>query len=169
MNKIRNSLNNNLKIPKDLFIDISDSLYNSLKCIKCKYVPFIPIVLKNDQKSDNYNILCKDCFTKLCSEQKNTNINNIDKQYCSQVKLYIENNRVKCININKGCNWQGQPSKLELHLNNDCLYQEVKCPNNECNKIILKKDLDSHLAQCDFTEKIIKAKCNFCNELLDMN
>ena len=179
-NNIENENNNNninkknsniQKISKDLFFDLSNELYNNIKCTKCYFIPLIPIVLKLnslEQNSDNYEVFCKDCFTQLSLSKKNVNINNIDKQYSLNIKLLIDNCKVKCINNKSGCQWENLLSNLVSHLNDECLYSEMKCPNNECDKVILKKDLDYHLSQCDFTEKIMKAKCKFCKKEFGM-
>ena len=180
-NEIGNENNNNninsknselLKIPKDLFFDLTNELYNNIKCTKCNFIPLIPIVLKInslEQNSDNFKVFCKECFTKLSLNKNNLNINNIDKQYSLYIKLLNGNCKVKCIKNKLGCKWESTLSNLESHLKDECLYSEIKCPNNDCDKILLKKDLEFHLSQCDFTEKIMKAKCKFCKNEFDMS
>ena len=172
MEQIKNNKFKDLKISKDLFINISNEIFNFVKCKKCDFVPLFPIVLKRSdlEKNNDNEILCRDCFIKLNSDKNfSIKINNIDKQYSSHLKSKIEKKEIKCINKNLGCKWQGEICHLESHLNNDCLFIEIKCPNNDCDKIILKKDLNEHLAQCDYIEKIIQLKCKFCNKIFDIN
>ena len=154
-----------IKFPIEQFINISNDEYNNIKCKSCNYAPLIHIVItaaKLEQNSE-YEILCKECYMNLYINNKNIYIKNIDKQYSSTIRILIQNKQIKCINRNKGCNWQGVISNFESHLNNECLYQKIKCPNNGCDKTILKKELNSHLINCDYIKKIIKVKCNYCN------
>ena len=67
-----------------------------------------------------------------------------------------------------GCNWIGYLSYLVSHLSNKCPFSAIKCPHNECNKIVFKKDFDSHLSQCMFPEITIKAKCKYFNKEFPM-
>ena len=154
-----------LKLPKDLFIDITNETFNNIKCKYCEYIPLMPIVIKNDnlEQGSDYEIFCKDCYNKLSLNKKYININNIDKQYSSLIKTVSQNTKIKCINQNLGCDWKNELSKLEFHLN-ECLYEAIKCPNKECNQKILKKNLNSHLIECEYTNIIIKAKCNYCKK-----
>jgi hypothetical protein len=81
-NNIENENNNNninqknsniQKISKDLFFDLSNELYNNIKCTKCYFIPLIPIVLKInslEHNSDSYKVFCKDCFTELSLSKK---------------------------------------------------------------------------------------------------
>ena len=164
-NKNINKKSDCIKIPKDLFINITDETFNNIKCKYCEFIPLIPIVIKNDNlgQGSDYEIFCKDCYNKLSLNKKYININNIDKQYSSLIKTVSQNIKIKCINQNLGCDWENELSKLEFHLN-ECLYETIKCPNNECNKTILKKNLNSHLIECEYTNIIIKAKCNYCKK-----
>ena len=160
-----------IKLPIDQFISISNDEFNNIKCKSCNFIPLIPIVIKNDNLKQNseYEILCKECYTSLFINNKDISINNIDKQYSSAIKSLIENKQIKCINKNIGCNWIGELSSFESHLNDECLYQKIKCPNNECDKIIFKKDLNSHLIKCDYIKKIMKVKCNYCEGEFDLD
>ena len=161
-----------IKISKDLFIQINDEIFNSAKCKNCKDFPLYPIVFKNinPEKIDNNIVLCKNCFEKLNKDNKQyININNIDKQYSYFLKSFIEQKEIKCINNKLGCKWKDKISNLEFHLKNDCLFEEIKCPNSDCNKKIFRKDLNSHLAQCEYIEKVINLRCQFCKRVFDIN
>ena len=161
-----------IKLPYEQFINVSNDEFNNIKCKSCNLIPLIPIVIKNDDlKHDlEYEILCKECYTNLyINNNKNISIKNIDKQYSSTIKMRIQNKQIKCINNNSGCSWTGELSNLEFHLYNECLYQKIKCPNNECDKIIFKKDLSSHLIKCDYIKKIMKVKCNYCEGEFDLD
>ena len=165
-NNIHDICSNYIKIPGNLFISIDKNEFNIIKCIKCNLIPLKPIVLQteNFEQKPDYMVLCKDCFDDMNMNQNSIKTLIVDKQYSHHLKLFIENKKIKCINNNLGCNWKGILFDLESHLNMDCLYKQIKCLNHECEKIILRKDLDIHLIQCEYTNKIIKAKCQFCNE-----
>ena len=161
-----------IKISKDLFIQINDEIFNFAKCKYCEYLPIYPIVFKNTnpKKADKNEILCKDCFEKLSKDNKqNININNIDKQYSCFLKSVVEKKEIKCINNKLGCKWKDKISNLEFHLKNECLFEEIKCPNNDCHKKIFRKDLNSHLALCEYIEKVIQLRCQFCKRIFDIN
>lgn len=172
-NSLKVNINNRMpiKLGRDLFINILNDEFNNIKCKVCNFIPLLPFVIKNNNlKGDSdYKILCRDCYTKFEINNKNANINNIDKQYSSIVKSFVQNKELNCINKNKGCIWQGKLSNLYSHLINECLYQKVECPNDGCNKLILKKDINFHLLQCEYNKNIIKVKCNYCSEEFNLD
>jgi TRAF-type zinc finger len=45
------------------------------------------------------------------------------------------------------CDWVGKYEELERHLH-VCGFEKVKCPNRNCNKMILRRELDSHQKSC---------------------
>ena len=163
-NNIINSKNKNtLKVPKDIIIDLNDEIYNNIKCQQCNFIPLAPIVL-TDYSLSKVSVLCRDCYLKSSSIKRNININNINKQYSLFLKSLIVKKKVKCLNYNLGCNFIGELSNLEEHLNEQCLYQKIKCSNKECNEILKRKELNYHLINCKFSNNIIKIKCNNCNK-----
>ena len=147
---------------ENLLIEMKNDFLNIIKCKHCGLIPINPIILKKDDQvqKENFNVICKGCYSKIYHE--NININKIDEQYSSHIKSIIHKSMIHC--INSKCNWKGELYNLENHLNKECLYQLLNCPNKYCNKKIIKKDLNSHLIQCDYLDKIIKVKCNYCND-----
>ena len=58
MEQIKNTKFKDLKIHKDLFINISNEIFNFVKCKKCDFVPLFPIVLKrSDLENLNYSYI----------------------------------------------------------------------------------------------------------------
>ena len=55
--------------------------------------------------------------------------------------------QIKCKNYNYGCNIILPYNNLKNHLDNECLFQEVFCPNN-CSSLIMKSKLNEHLKNC---------------------
>ena len=58
----------------------------------------------------------------------------------------IQGHRVYCCNY-EACDWAGKYEELERHLNL-CGFEKVKCGNKECNKMVPRQELDSHLMAC---------------------
>ena len=56
---------------------------------------------------------------------------------------------VSCSHKAEGCSWSGSHDELQTHLASEldgCLYVDIKCPLN-CQKTILKRDVDQHVSQ----------------------
>ena len=68
---------------------------------------------------------------------------------------------MKCKNYNKGCNWIGKVSDIDFHLKNECLKSLIKCTFKNCNKMIMREELENHIQNCDFREE----KCNDCQKM----
>ena len=64
-----------------------------------------------------------------------------------------------CPNKINGCPYVCQRQYLYQHYY-ECEYEFVKCPHKDCNKQIIKKDLNDHINTCEFKE----VECEFCNE-----
>lgn len=82
---------------------------------------------------------------------------------CSIGKKNINALRVKCANVDEGCEWEGIIGSLEEHVTT-CKFAVVPCPK-ECKddngiKNVVKKDLDGHLENCPNRD----SKCEFCGE-----
>ena len=155
-----------LKIPKKLFINISDKDYNERKCILCNFVPLKPIVIipeASNNKNFDANILCKECYLNSNKSIDILEVLNISKNESENLESFIGNKIIKCIKNDYGCKWKGPFSNLEKHLNDECAFIQVKCINDGCKEIRLRKDLDSHLILCDKTANVIGAKCKLCN------
>ena len=67
--------------------------------------------------------------------------------------------KVRCPHKAEGCEWEGELGGLEQHLNADCQYVEVDCP--DCGKRVTKIcDLEEHKSQhCPLRP----FSCKFCN------
>ncbi|SRR6266403_281202 len=48
---------------------------------------------------------------------------------------------VECLNRQAGCIFTFQRQLLAAHLKDDCLFTEEKCPDNECSRKALRKDI----------------------------
>ena len=112
------------------------------------------------------NVFCETCFnvyTKLkfkCPKHpdillEKKNFNEKDSILQQIFDLII----IKCKNYNEGCDKILPYNDLKNHLDNECKFQEVFCPNN-CSSLIMKKDLNEHLKNCSYR----KIKCEECGE-----
>lgn len=50
---------------------------------------------------------------------------------------------IKCSNFKKGCDWEGQMGKLQVHLDRTCLYTLEKCSQG-CEMILERKRMEEH-------------------------
>ena len=77
----------------------------------------------------------------------------------------LSNYEMKCHNFNKGCQWVGKYNNYKNHLKNECLKENVKCPNEKCNLIILRENLEKHLNECLYK----KIKFDLCHNYIEFN
>ena len=65
------------------------------------------------------------------------------------IKNILSNLKFKC--LNEDCKQIILYSDVKRH-DNICEYQKIICPNNGCNKRLLKKDLENHVKnECEHT------------------
>ena len=48
---------------------------------------------------------------------------------------------------NQDCLWKGKFHQAEKH-HNECIYRLVKCPNNNCQMIMKRENIDAHWMLC---------------------
>lgn len=84
------------------------------------------------------------------------------------VKNFIDSLKIKCVNFNNNCVWEGKLEDLEKHLAFDCVDIQEDCPIEGCNEKIARGDLLEHIEN---TCKFVKMKCLFekqgCQEMLN--
>ncbi|CAO3645401.1 unnamed protein product [Cunninghamella echinulata] len=69
---------------------------------------------------------------------------------------------VYCPRSERGCDFIGQRQYMDQHLNNDCLYAYQPCQLEECQELVLKKDLNSHISTCKHRE----TECKMCKKIM---
>ena len=126
-----------------------ESLDNIYKCSICNKIMLNPV--ECEECGHNY---CNDCINSSdCPFGCKTKI---IKPASLAIKNLLSKLRFKCPNV--GCTIRYDYSKIEKH-NNECLFQKVKCPNKNCDKIMLRKDLSNHfINECEF----LLIKCRYC-------
>ena len=126
-----------------------ESLDNIYKCNICNKIMLNPV--ECEECGHNY---CNDCINSSdCPFGCKTKV---IKPASLAIKNLLSKLRFKCPNV--GCTIRYDYSKIEKH-NNECLFQKVKCPNKNCDKIMLRKDLSNHfINECEF----LLIKCRYC-------
>ncbi|XP_065641734.1 TNF receptor-associated factor 5 isoform X2 [Hydra vulgaris] len=67
---------------------------------------------------------------------------------------------VKCNNSIKNCQWSGKLRAFNNHLGS-CEYEDVKCFNEQCSTLLLRKELSNHME----TKCIYRlVTCQYCNQ-----
>ena len=129
-------------------------------CPLCKGLLLNPVI---DSCSHTF---CKDCFEKYYNikkqcpiTKKKLSIN--DLTHVDVISKSIGKKEMKCKNCNKGCNWIGKVSDIDYHLKNECVKTLIKCTFKNCNKMIMREELQNHIQNCEYREE----KCNDCQKM----
>ena len=72
----------------------------------------------------------------------------------------VDELEIRCTKQRVGCPWVGELSSLQAHLDSDegCEYADVQC-SNKCGAMMMRRELEAHLAQQCPRRKI---KCQYC-------
>ena len=110
---------------------------------------------------------CKICLENLINQKKKCPESDHDFRIKNPVKnllamKIIDKLEVKCTNFKKECDWEGKLINLKQHLKTNCFFEEIDCTNTECRVKIPRKELKSHLENCEFK----KIDCKFCKNLI---
>ena len=92
-----------------------------------------------------------------CCRQKNVKFKHMLNK---ERKRDIEELEIQCTKWEEGCQWVGELSRLQAHLESDegCEYTGVQC-SNKCGVMIMRKELEVHLEQQCPRRKI---QCQYC-------
>ena len=126
-------------------IDYLNSLEGIYKCGICFKIMDNP----TDCESCGHSF-CFECIKKLkCPFKcKNKEL----KPSSQNLKDILNKLKFKC--LNKGCEQTLNYSDVKLHDKN-CDFQEIICPNNNCNKKLIKRNLENHvLNECQFNNSL---------------
>ena len=78
-----------------------------------------------------------------------------------QLDREIKSLHVMCKNKERGCEWEGELSNINIHLGNSdgCQFEDVKC-SNKCGKMLQRRYLSSHVeTECACR----KVDCQYCH------
>ena len=107
---------------------------------------------------------CESCLKHWFKKQKNTCLHCRHKNFIhilnKPLKREVDELEIRCTKQGVGCQWVGELSSLQAHLDSDkgCGYVEVQC-SNKCGSKMKRKDLVAHLGwQCPLR----KMTCKYC-------
>ena len=138
-----------------------DTVPEDLYCKKCVLVARKLVITECCGES-----YCYSCITKVldqarpCPACKDENFTVFQHKKCQKK---INSLQVYCNMKERGCVWSGTLQQLNTHLNpdqDDCQYVDTFCPLN-CQQIISKNNIDSHLAQHCVKRTYVCQHCSF--------
>jgi len=81
------------------------------------------------------------------------------------IKEFLNDLKVKCINHENHCDWQGLLDNLDGHLKKECGMELIICENEKCEKKCMRKELPEHLGkECLYTEIECVFKSKGCQQ-----
>ena len=109
---------------------------------------------------------CESCLKHWSKKQKTTcphcREENFNHVLNKALKREISDLEIRCTKQGLGCQWVGELSSLQTHLDSDkgCRYVEVQCSNNCGAKTMKRNKLKAHLEQQCPLRKI---QCQYCH------
>lgn len=154
--------------PLDLFLE--KKYFENFLCSICLNIP------KNVVSIECGHTFCLACIKKSLTNGKNQcpnclkNLsNNPTLTPIFTIKAHISQAKLRCPNIQKGCEWCEAAESLEEHLKS-CPEQEIPCRNIECQEKFERKKLAGHLkSKCEFhkIDCAFKKKCGCSQKVVD--
>lgn len=133
--------------PVDIVLLQYTSPHDHLNCPVCQ-VPF----------TNPYTTLCGHTFCRTCIEESlkitgmrcpldrtELDLDNAHDVYPSPViiKNLLDELEVRCLNVKRGCNWEGPRWEIKKHLVTDCDYTKFECLSDpECGILTERRFLD---------------------------
>ncbi|KAI0291149.1 hypothetical protein BC826DRAFT_912610, partial [Russula brevipes] len=77
------------------------------------------------------------------------------------VRHMVDELAVECFNRQAGCEFTCQRQLLASHLERDCLFTEEQCPDPECSRKALRKDIRGDNPLCP--HRLIITRCSSCD------
>eukprot|EP00111_Clytia_hemisphaerica_P000731 TCONS_00002147-protein len=72
-------------------------------------------------------------------------------------RIILTSVKIKCLQAQLGCDWQGELSSVEKH-EEKCKYKSIQCSNKGCRSEMMRMNLLKHLNNCQY--QIVA--CEFC-------
>jgi len=149
-------------INKDRLVDLNNEivsfLYNYTKCNKCFGIPIVPYCYSKDDSV----IFCLSCLeNEKDFEKLNVKRENIPNFILKSLQEKI---KFKCQNYSLGCKYViGFDKAIDLFAHeSSCDFTLIKCLNQDCKDMVMKKELNNHLDQCQFHS--ICKRCEDCEK-----
>ena len=146
--------------------DFVDALPDRLVCKICDFPSRVP----------HLSVCCGHSFCVSCldSAKKARGITKAcpicrarDDQFVTvpnkQADRELKQLQILCPNKEKGCKWQGELSNVDGHLESGegCQYEDVKCPNDDCEEVVQRQFMLRHAYECPHRYKI----CEYCRAM----
>lgn len=64
------------------------------------------------------------------------------------IERKIQDLQVKCDHFDRGCNWINELRCLQGHLDEECVFQIIACPNDGCTEKVTRNELKGHEQTC---------------------
>ena len=140
--------------PKDLVCKICRRPSREPHLSVCCGYTFCKTCLEGAKQADSVDDEIKNACP-ICRKKNFTTVLN------KQNERAIKNLHVFCTNKDKGCDWQGEMSRITDHLANSdgCQFEETNC-SNECGLSLQRQCLSKHVdTECPRSQII----CQYCN------
>ncbi|KAF4567522.1 hypothetical protein EYR40_006524 [Pleurotus pulmonarius] len=126
-----------------------DSPNSNLTCCICR-APFVkPVTTRTCMHT-----FCYDCIIQALQHSPHCPV---DRSSLVQddllpsdpiIRSLVDELIIECTNLPIGCTETFQRQLLESHLKDACQYTEVTCGEDECNEVVLRKDVGKHAHDC---------------------
>ncbi|KAI8340089.1 hypothetical protein BC941DRAFT_419350 [Chlamydoabsidia padenii] len=153
--------NNNDGILDLKSLNYVDNVNSNLICCICQY-PFIDPVV-----SPCGHTFCETCIYQAINTSPHCPIDRLALKVTDlEPAVKIISNMVNellihCPRADRGCDFIGQRQYMEHHhMDSDCQYAFQPCQLQECQELVLKKDLHSHVSTCKHRE----TECKMCKK-----
>jgi len=142
---------------------VETAIEDAIKCPVCYEVCVDAII-----ESACNHTFCKKCVEKLFKQSDDCTFkcpqtrNNVTRSQTGPnraIREMIHKIKVKCVFIEKGCEWSGCYVDLESHLKNDCSHVKVRCTMLGCDFVGKRSSSERHLKHCEYRPK----QCKYCN------
>lgn len=97
------------------------------------------------------HMVCEECRTIACNAA--APVCWIDKETLNFVKSFdvglndaLHHRKVRCVNVDSGCDFTGRIDELNGHLSRSCAFYLKECP--KCKEAVVYKDFVSHYKVC---------------------
>ena len=142
-------------------------------------------VLVNPHQCKGGHIFCLECITTWLTSTKKcptcrATLRKDDLGHCRVIENLVGKILVKCVHSGISdtksssrsrkklkssrngdtCTWQGPLSNLDNHLQNECLFQLIKCPCEGCKEQLYRHQLEDHYSTCQFKAM----QCELCHK-----
>lgn len=127
-------------------------IFGRLVCSFCTLIPYEPLECRICN-----SVVCKPCLERWDRKDCIQRCGGFYESPSRILRDIINGVVIKCKNAEKGCTEQIAIERMKIH-ENDCNYDEIKCPFGECTYTDLRMNITNHVEKCEFN----KIKCKFC-------